>query len=141
MSAISRKPCCATACTPGMTTRNTAILAESCSVHARSRRPAGRRSHLALRRRMGHHRAGLPAADTTLAAGAGYQPCSDDKIEKNAEETHEQAIRPQPIRYLLWLGRRRRRRADDLRRLWYDALARRIPAADFGRDGLVAQRR
>ena len=78
-------------------------------------------------------------ADRICARGtAADRPpssCSHKQHQKS-EETHEQAI---SVR--LRLGRGRRRRADDLRRVRVDAVAGGVPAADFARDGLVAQRR
>ncbi len=74
----------------------------------------------------------LPAAD-----GCATIPLSADQQTARPRngETHEQG---RSLR--LWLGRRRRGRADDLRRLRHDAVARRVPAADLGCDGLVARR-
>ena len=78
-------------------------------------RPNARHAHphLALRHRMGHHHA------------------AQIIICKKCEETHKSKA----AGFNLWLGRRRRGRADDLRRLRLDAVARGIPAADFGSDG------
>src|SRR5262245_20246182 len=73
-----------------------------------------------------------------LLPGNGWATISLARITttKKSGEAHEQGHQ-----VFLRLGRGRRRRADDLRRVRLDAVARGIPAADFGGDGLVAQRR